>query len=65
MRHWLRLLLRDDAGEDVIEYALLAAFIGLAGAAVMMLLSQTLGNTYSSWVGGVQGLWEPPAPAGS
>lgn len=67
--------LHSDAGEDIVEYALLAAFIGIAGAAAWTLLRTTLGSTYDSWVrdcppapascSGVQGLWEPAAPAGS
>ena len=57
-------LFRDDRGQDIVEYALLTAFIGLAGILVWDLIRQSIGNTYSSWVTGVDSLAVPPAPTG-
>jgi len=56
----------DDGGQDLIEYALIAAFIGIAGWAVLMTLPGVIGSTYASWLdpnNGVPGQWDPPEPA--
>jgi Flp pilus assembly pilin Flp len=55
-------LLRDDSGQDLVEYALLTAFIGLAGAAAWIAMADRLGNAYTEYDSGVQGLWESPGP---
>ena len=57
----------DDGAQDLIEYGLLAAFIGVAGWAVLIALPQTIGATYASWIDpadGVPSLWDPPEPGG-
>jgi Flp pilus assembly pilin Flp len=60
---------RDDGAQDLVEYALLAAFIGVAGWAVIITLPAVMGTTYASWLdpnNGVPGQWDPPEPtAGS
>ena len=56
----------EDGAQDLIEYALLAAFIGLAGWAVLMTLPNVMGATYASWTDptvGVPSRWDPPEPA--
>ena len=56
----------DDGAQDLIEYALLAAFIGIAGWAVLMTLPNVMGATYASWTDptiGVPSRWDPPEPA--
>lgn len=61
-------LRREELGQDLIEYALLAAFIGVAGAAVLQTMNVTIFNTYSTWIDptvGTPSLWEPAAPLGS
>lgn len=65
-RRLLRRLLTEDRGQDLVEYALLAAFIGIAGWAVLMTLPNVMGATYASWMdttNGVPGRWDPPEPA--
>jgi Flp pilus assembly pilin Flp len=55
----------DDRAQDLIEYALLAAFIGIAGWAVLMTLPNVMGATYASWTDptvGVPSRWDPPEP---
>jgi pilus assembly protein Flp/PilA len=37
-------LLRDESGQDLIEYALIAALVGLGATASMKVLATTLGN---------------------
>jgi hypothetical protein len=59
----------EDGAQDLVEYALLAAFIGIAGWAVLMTLPNVMGATYGSWMDptvGVPSRWDPPEPgAGS
>jgi Flp pilus assembly pilin Flp len=64
----LRELLREDDAQDLVEYALLAAFLATAGYLALMAIAPTLGATYTSWLdpsNGVPSLWDPPAPLGS
>jgi Flp pilus assembly pilin Flp len=61
----LRLLTRfviEETGQDLIEYALLTAAIGLAGVAGINLISAAINGTYTSWDSGVNNLWEVPPP---
>jgi len=40
--------LRDETGQDMIEYALVAALIGLSAVVSMKTLSTKVGNAYTS-----------------
>jgi Flp pilus assembly pilin Flp len=60
-----RRLLRDEDGQDLVEYALLSAFVGFAGLLAMDLILRSIGVTYSSHVTGVDNLWESPSPSGA
>jgi Flp pilus assembly pilin Flp len=62
---WLRRIARDDSGQDVVEYALLTAFFGLATLAAWTSIHNALGVSYGNTTTGVQGLWDPPPPSGS
>ncbi len=60
-----RLVVEENA-QDLIEYALLCSFIGLAGAAGFQLVMNAIGNTYGLWDTQVNDLWNTPDPgAGS
>ena len=62
----LRRLLAEESAQDMVEYALLAAFIGIAGWAILMTIPSLMGLTYASWIdsaNGVPGQWDPPEPA--
>jgi Flp pilus assembly pilin Flp len=66
MRKLLTRLLREDYGQDLIEYALLAAFIGTVGIVAWQSVGVGIGSKYTGWDTGVQGLSNPPDPgAGS
>ena len=71
MKHFLQLVTkcaRDDGAQDLVEYALLAAFIATAGYLALMAIAPTLGATYGTWLdptNGVPSLWDPPPPAGA
>ena len=47
MNNLLRRLVREDDGQDLIEYALLAAFISLAAVAAITQLGTAINNIYT------------------
>ena len=51
----IRQLIADDSGADVIEYGLLAAFIGVAAVLTWKLLATAVRDVYSAADTGVQG----------
>ena len=55
MRHVLDFL-RDENGQDLIEYALLTAFIGLVGAVTWVNIQNGIASAYTGWGSGVQSL---------
>jgi Flp pilus assembly pilin Flp len=64
---FVRFLIEEDA-QDVVEYALLAAFLGIAGWAAAMSIRDTAGQTYASWLSpnnGIPSLWDPAEPCTS
>ena len=67
-RSALGTLIADEAGQDLVEYALLTGFLAFAGYIVLMALGVDIFNTYTSWVNPATGtptLWDPPPPVGS
>jgi Flp pilus assembly pilin Flp len=69
--------LTDDSAQDLIEYALLAAFIGIAGWAAVMSIDEIVAAAYGNWTGAETGPlqnnggalsgggWDPPEPISS
>jgi Flp pilus assembly pilin Flp len=61
-------LVREDDGQDVIEYALMALFLGVVGYLALSLIRTGVFTAYTSWQDpstGVPSLWEPPPPGGN
>jgi Flp pilus assembly pilin Flp len=56
---------KDDSGQDLIEYALLTAIITISGLLILSTLATTLGARYSARNGAAQNVWQPcpPQPA--
>jgi Flp pilus assembly pilin Flp len=61
MTIWWRLL-REEDGQDVVEYALLTASVGLMGIATWPLITASIGATYQRLDTQTQDLWEVPDP---
>ena len=57
--------LRDEHGQDVIEYGLLSAFFGIVCIAVWLSIQGRLRAAYVGYDTNVQGLWASPDPGGS
>ena len=49
MRTLLVRWLADEDGQDLIEYALLAGFLGFAAVAGVSFLGNAMNSTYSTW----------------
>jgi Flp pilus assembly pilin Flp len=56
-------LFYDEEGQDLVEYGLLALFIGLAGIATWQAIVTGLGTSYSGYDADVQSLWVPGNPS--
>ena len=48
MKRVFRNFLRDESGQDLIEYALVAAILGLAAVAGMSSLASNISNAFSA-----------------
>jgi len=47
MKQLLKNLMTEESGQDLIEYALVAALVGLGAVASMKSLSNAIGNTFN------------------
>jgi Flp pilus assembly pilin Flp len=56
-------LLRETSGQDLLEYAMLTALVGLVGVAAWLLMETRIGQAYTQYDAGTQDLWAPPDPA--
>jgi pilus assembly protein Flp/PilA len=48
MKQLLNGLIADESGQDLIEYALVAALVGLGSIAAMQSLAASIANTFSA-----------------
>jgi pilus assembly protein Flp/PilA len=48
MKQLVKNLIIEDSGQDLIEYALVAALVGLGAVAAMKGLSNNIGNAFNS-----------------
>ena len=62
MKAGLRRWLSDDSGQDLIEYLLLASFIGIGSWVGLQLMETAINTTYQSWDKASQEIWEAPEP---
>jgi pilus assembly protein Flp/PilA len=67
-RRVVRRFVRDDSGQDLIEYALLGSLVGIAAILVWQQLATTVGVVFGEATGtganGVQAISCPPGPDG-
>ena len=62
MLNLLRRLIGEDDGQDVIEYALLTAGIGVCSIATWPLIETGIFNVYKALNTDTQDIWEVPNP---
>ena len=55
-------LLRDENGQDLIEYGLLAAIFATAAALLFPSLIPAMGNTYTNHATQIDSAWVPNDP---
>ena len=55
-------LVREDDGQDLIEYALLVALVALATVPAIVKFQSVMYSTYVSWYTAVMGCWQMPDP---
>jgi pilus assembly protein Flp/PilA len=48
VKQLLERLVKEDSGQDLIEYALVAALVGLGAVSSISSLSNSIGNTFNS-----------------
>ena len=59
-------LFADDSGQDIVEYAVLAAIVGVVAIAAWQALTTTVGDAYSATDANVQSVSGcTPNPGGS
>ena len=54
--------LRDDRGQDLVEYGLLAAIFAIASALLFPQLIPIMGNAYNTHANDINNVWVPGAP---
>jgi Flp pilus assembly pilin Flp len=62
MGRLLARILRDEEGQDLVEYALLATFLGLISIAVFGQVQAAIKSTYLSWNTNNNSNWQMPDP---
>lgn len=65
LRRCIRTFARDSRAQDLLEYALLSAVIGLVGLAALNGVSTLVNTYYGQSQTSVNGLWQSPDPSGS
>jgi Flp pilus assembly pilin Flp len=56
VHHLVSRFVREDDGQDIIEYGLLAAFIGVVGILTWQNIGVGIKNAYTGWDTGIQNL---------
>ena len=54
--------IEDEEGQDLVEYALLGAFVAIVTMAGLRFIENTIGTEYVNWDQDEQDLWRPPNP---
>ena len=56
---------RDDRGQDLVEYGMLVALIGLAALLAAPVIEQAIAAGYAAYNTNIQDSWEIADPGGS
>ena len=64
MTRMLSRLIRDERGQDTIEYVLLTAALAFVSVAMWPAIETAIQQSYQQLDQNTQDLWEPPPPSG-
>jgi Flp pilus assembly pilin Flp len=62
MKDFCARFLADESGQDLAEYAMLGAFVGLVGILVWSNIVTLMGDRYEEYNTNVNELWATPEP---
>ena len=62
MMRVLRAVVADDRGQDLLEYALLAALVALVAIPAVAAIQAALNTTYVGWNAAMLRCWQMPEP---
>ena len=62
MKSLLVAFVSDDGAQDLVEYALLGAFIGVVSVIVWQNIAASIGLRYTEYNTNVNSLWASPEP---
>ena len=65
MKNLIARFIREEEGQDVIEYGLLSAFFGIVCIAVWLSIEGRLRTSYQNYDSNTQTIWASPDPGGS
>jgi hypothetical protein len=57
-------LIRDDSGQDLVEYALISTIVAAGTFVVLLVVVALMGIQYNNWLAQTQTIWEPGGPCG-
>jgi Flp pilus assembly pilin Flp len=57
-----RRLLVEDAGQDLIEYAMLTMIVSIGSLLIFDSIRNKMGDAYEQWGTDIQDNWVPPPP---
>ena len=63
MRTFVARIVGDCTAQDLVEYALLVALVGLIGILAWNTFEARVGQAYQNYDTRTQNLWRPPDPA--
>ncbi len=58
-------LVRDESGQDLVEYAVLTGLIAVGSVLLFSQLAALMEGSYDGWNAASQDAWEPCPPASS
>ena len=62
IRRFVAAFIEEEQGQDLVEYALLGAFVAIVTMAGLRIIENTIGTEYVNWDQDEQDLWRPPNP---
>ena len=65
LTNYVKTLITDESGQDLIEYMLLGSFLAIASWLGVQAVETAIRATYQTWDDASQAIWEPSDPVGA